>query len=130
MVGPHGARLSVGVVDGRNYRVSGSVFNDTNRNGRLDASETGPTGRTVFADYNFNGRFDADEPSTTTGPGGYYVLITRGTNVSVRLLLNAGETLSLPFGATSIWLPIITGDATGKNIGIVSTAASTGLLAT
>ncbi len=100
--------------------VTGVIFSDTNHNGRLDAGETRLIHRTVFADYNFNGRFDAGEPSALTDSAGSYSLATRSTNVSLRLVVNTGENVSLPYGATSLWLPSVNGTITGKNLGIAS----------
>ncbi len=55
-------------------QVSGSVYDDTNGNGALDAGESGIAGRSVFADNDDDGVFDAGEPSTTTNGSGAYTL--------------------------------------------------------
>ncbi len=106
----------IGLKSDRN--ITGTIFLDTNRNGRLDAGENKLAGRTVFADYNFNGRLDVGEASALTDATGAYLLPTRATNVSLRLLLKPGESVSLPYGASSIWLSSVSGIITGKNIGV------------
>ena len=54
--------------------VSGLIFNDTNGNGRRDATESGLANIRVYADLNYNGVYDAGEPSTLTDSTGYYDL--------------------------------------------------------
>jgi hypothetical protein len=52
--------------------ISGTVFNDANGNGVLDAGETGMAGVVVFLDANGNGVLDANEMYTTTDANGHY----------------------------------------------------------
>ena len=52
--------------------ISGTVFNDANKNNSKDSSESGIGGVTVFIDKNKNGSKDSGEPSTTTDSGGGY----------------------------------------------------------
>jgi Ca2+-binding RTX toxin-like protein len=52
--------------------ISGTVFNDTNGNGVLDAGEEGIQGRVVYIDSNKDGILDNGEPSTTTDAAGYW----------------------------------------------------------
>src|SRR5688572_17576932 len=54
--------------------VSGTVYDDRNRNGRRDAGEAGLAGRTVFIDYEGDGLHDADEPFATTAADGTYTI--------------------------------------------------------
>ncbi len=105
--------------------VSGTVFADTNRDGRRDGSESALAGRSVFADYNYNGLPDVNEPAAITDANGLYSIATRGSNVSLKVVLTAGEAVSLPYGATNLWLATVSGTVAGKNIGIVSTVPPT-----
>jgi uncharacterized delta-60 repeat protein len=52
--------------------VSGRVFNDLNRNGRLDAGEPPLAQRTVYLDQNGNGQLDTGERSVVTNTTGDY----------------------------------------------------------
>ncbi len=114
-----GKNLGIATTVTSGPSVTGTVFTDANRNGRLDTGEARLAGRTVFADYNFNGRLDAGEASALTDAAGAYSITTRTSNVSLRLALNANESVSLPYGATSIWLSSVSGTVTGKNFGVI-----------
>lgn len=66
-------------ISGRNFGrqsaigyVSGTVFNDADGNGAVNAGEAGLGGWRVFADHNGNGVLDNAEPSTTTSSNGFY----------------------------------------------------------
>jgi hypothetical protein len=107
-------------------RVTGTIYSDTDRDGRLDSGEAGLANRTVFADYDYDGVLDANEPRALTDASGNYSLATRASQVSLRVLLNAGEQLTLGYGATSIWLSTVNGTVTGKNFGVASAAALNG----
>jgi hypothetical protein len=118
-----GIRLSSG------SRVTGTVFSDSDRDGRLDTGEAGLVGRTVFADYDYDGILDASEPRALTDASGNYSLATRASQVSLRVVLNAGEQLTIGYGATSIWLSTVNGTVSGKNFGIAPLApASTSIV--
>ena len=54
--------------------VSGTVYNDRNRNGGLNSGEEGLAGRLVFADYNANGILDVTEPRVSTAADGRFRL--------------------------------------------------------
>jgi hypothetical protein len=55
--------------------VSGIVFEDFNKNGRLDPGEVGLGTAFIYADLNNNGVFEATEPNTTSAVGsGAWVL--------------------------------------------------------
>lgn len=120
-----------GTVTGRNFgiwyptntaSVSGSVFADTNRNGRRDAGEAGLAGRTVFADYNYNGRFDTgDIPTTTDASGNYKLFSVRTSGLQLGVVTGAEESISLPYGATTLWIGELLGlGVSGKNLGVVT----------
>jgi hypothetical protein len=70
--------------------VSGSVFNDTNRNGKRNPHDAGIAGRIVFNDWNQNGQLDEWEPSTTTDANGNYLLNTWPGDVYIRVLPQPG----------------------------------------
>ena len=57
--------------------VSGTLFNDTNSNGTLDASESPVSARKVYIDANNNGSLDSTEPSATSDSTGKYTLTYR-----------------------------------------------------
>lgn len=107
----------IGLISNRT--ITGTIFLDTNRNGRLDGGENKLAGRTVFADYNYNGVPDAGEPQAVTDADGLYQLLPRAVQVSVRLVVGIGEAVSLPYGAISLWFPTVAGTMTGKNIGLL-----------
>jgi hypothetical protein len=52
--------------------VSGVAFNDANRNGKQDGTETVLAGVHIFADLNKNGKQDGNEPGMTTADDGSY----------------------------------------------------------
>ena len=55
--------------------VSGTVFNDANRNGINDPAENGLAGWTVFVDTNANGVLNAGERSAVTDINGRYAIL-------------------------------------------------------
>lgn len=55
--------------------VSGTVFNDANRNGINDPAENGLAGWTVFVDTNANGVLSAGERSVVTDINGRYAIL-------------------------------------------------------
>ncbi len=55
-------------------RITGTVFNDLNGNGALDAGESGLSGWTVFIDPNLNGILDNGEPYAVTDANGNFSL--------------------------------------------------------
>ncbi|HEX4794500.1 MAG TPA: SdrD B-like domain-containing protein [Humisphaera sp.] len=63
--------------------IGGSVINDTNANGVLDAGEKGIAGRTLYLDGNKNGKLDAGEKTATTAADGSYAFtnLAAGTYV-------------------------------------------------
>ena len=52
--------------------IYGTVVNDVNVNGKLDAGEHGLAGRTVFLNIDGTGVADTNNPSTTTDASGNY----------------------------------------------------------
>lgn len=54
--------------------ATGTIYNDTDKDGVRDASEAGLSGWTVYNDTNNNGQLDFSESSTTTSSTGTYQL--------------------------------------------------------
>ncbi len=98
--------------------VSGTVFRDTNRNGKLDAGETGLAGYVIFLDTNFNGVRDASEKSTTSASNGTYSLTgiaAGGYNVTIVL----GISTIISPSSKYWWTNIAAGQTvSGKNYAI------------
>ena len=70
------------VIEPPPVTVSGTVYNDYNDNGQLDAGEPGLAGWTVYLDTNGNKSFDPGEPSAVTNANGQYTLPISFTDVS------------------------------------------------
>jgi hypothetical protein len=78
-------------------RVTGTKFQDTNRNGTRDYGERGVAGVTVFADANGNAVLDAGERSSVTGAdGGYEIGGMRPGTYTVREVSPAGYSCTTP----------------------------------
>jgi hypothetical protein len=92
-----------GNVTGQNFlvtrksAVSGVVWADANRNGRIDSTETRWSGRRVFDDLDGNGVYSIGEPSTLTNFKGAYVLrnLSAGTH-RIRVELPKGNIVTTP----------------------------------
>lgn len=69
-------RLAVEALERRELLavIQGTVFEDLNGDGGLDASDPGFAGATVYLDQNQNGRFDDGEVTAQTGADGAYQL--------------------------------------------------------
>ncbi len=80
-----GANFSTGQVTGR-------IFQDDNRNGALDTSETGLPYANVYADLNNNLQRDSNEPFAQSGATGFYSLsgLTYGKASNIRMELYQG----------------------------------------
>lgn len=77
--------------------ITGTVFIDTNDNGKLDAGETGISGRTVFLDKDGSGQPDQTNTSVTTGADGTYVFAgLPAGQYTVKEVLPSNTTLSTP----------------------------------
>src|SRR5262249_19132372 len=60
--------------------ISGTVFQDINRNGVRDAGEPGLAGQTVFLDLSGSGVLESADPTTTTdAAGSYQFTVSPGT---------------------------------------------------
>ena len=64
--GDGNAVADIGATERIQSEISGTLFDDLNRNGQQEGTEPGLGGRTVFLDQNRNGLLDEGELSTTT----------------------------------------------------------------
>ncbi len=82
-------------TDGQIGSVSGVVFKDANRDGRLEGADQGQAGVRVFLDTNHNDVYDAGEPTTMTGAGGAFVFkgLANGT-YQVGVVPGAGQAVT------------------------------------
>ncbi|MDZ4848571.1 MAG: Ig-like domain-containing protein [Pirellulaceae bacterium] len=70
------ATMAFGLSTGmRGGFVSGTTFNDRNRNGLIGSGEEGLANQLVYADYNSNGVADVGEPRAVSGANGTYILV-------------------------------------------------------
>lgn len=96
----------------RGTSLTGTVFNDLNRDSTRAASEPGLAGVTVFVDANGNGVLDPGEISTTTNADGTYTLAAPpGTN-TIAALAPAG------FVFTTAASRSVSNGGTGVNFGM------------
>jgi len=94
--------------------LTGSVFNDFNRDAVRGAGEAGLGGIRVFVDANGNGAYDSGELSTTTAADGTYSLaVGVGSNL-VSVVAPAGFVFSTPATRT------VTTGASNVNFGLYS----------
>ena len=77
--------------------IRGTVFEDTNGNGRRDGIERGLSGWTVFIDKDLDGKLDAGEKVRVTNAAGDYRFagLTPGTYI-VRIVQQSGFTRTNP----------------------------------
>jgi hypothetical protein len=106
---------------------SGTVFRDTNANGKFDTGETGLAGWTVWLDLSGDGVIDPGEPVMTTDSTGHYAFDT--TNVPPALIGSNGDKgdlvrFDLPVGSGGRWLNTT---ATSATIDRTTTPNATGV---
>ncbi len=79
--------------------ISGTVFNDANKNGVQDSGEAGLAGWTVYIDLNNSKELQSGDPQTTTNSSGQYDFagLAAGTYI-VRVIPAAGWTQTYPTG--------------------------------
>lgn len=85
--------LSTGTIGGA---ISGTQFNDRNRNGRRDSGEEGLGSFTVYVDANRNGTLDSSEPRTTTAVDGSFNLNAPAGTHYIRVVQPSGWTQTTP----------------------------------
>ncbi|MCY2983939.1 MAG: Ig-like domain-containing protein [Planctomycetota bacterium] len=76
--------------------VTGTNFNDRNRNGRQDTGDEGLAGWTIYADINGNNVLDAGDTSTTTAANGTYTLGVPVGTFNIRSVLKPGWVVTAP----------------------------------
>jgi hypothetical protein len=67
-----GSATDIGSVEFGNASISGTVFNDSNANGKKDAGENGLGGIKLFIDLNQDGSPDNGDPVVTTNSSGNF----------------------------------------------------------
>jgi large repetitive protein len=92
--------------------LTGTVFNDLNRDASRGSNEPGLGGITVFVDANGNGVLNAGEISTTTNPDGTYSLAAPAGTNTIAALAPAG------FIFTTAASRSVAGGATNVNFGL------------
>jgi hypothetical protein len=105
----------------KNASIAGKAYNDADRDGVRDSTETGIAGLKVYDDKNNNGVLDSGERSTTTDSSGNYTLgsLVAGAR-NVRIVLPSGKTLSAPTGGKYAITPMSGQVITGKDFGLKS----------
>lgn len=91
------AGLAWGLATGtQGTSLSGTVFNDANRDSARGAGESGLGGVRVFVDANGNGTFDTGETSTLTAADGSFTLPVAAGNNQISIVPPAGYVLTTP----------------------------------
>jgi uncharacterized delta-60 repeat protein len=95
--------------------VTGTVFNDANRNGTRDSGEGGIANRTVYVDANGNNALDTGERSAVTNASGVYLLtgLLPGT-YALRQILPGGFTQTAPSGGASASAVVVSEQTTAN----------------
>jgi protocatechuate 3,4-dioxygenase beta subunit len=90
-------------VTGENFGItgpltlSGTVFSDTNSNGKQDSGEAGLSGWTVYVDLNKDGKFESSENNKTTASNGTYSFVSlKAGTYEIRVVPKTGYTLTAP----------------------------------
>lgn len=92
--------------------LTGTVFNDLNRDGVRGSGESGQGGITVFVDANGNGVLDPGEISTVTAADGTYSLPVAAGNNLIAAVAPAGFVFTTPSSRQ------VSGGASGVNFGL------------
>ena len=96
--------------------ITGTVYSDANKNGKLDSGEIGIPGVTVYLDLKNDGKDDSGDPTATTSSTGTYSFtgIAPGS-YTVREVLLSGDTFTT---ASSLTATVTSGGTTsGENFG-------------
>jgi hypothetical protein len=103
--------------------ISGTVFNDLNASGTVNAGEKGLANETVYVDLNFDGMFDQGDASVLTDTHGDYDFTVQNAGVyRVSIVVPSGFRQTDP--AKNFYDVIVTGFGdihSGENFGITST---------
>jgi O-glycosyl hydrolase len=106
--------------------IRGTVFNDSNGNGKQDSGETGLVGIEFYNDANNNGKFDPGELTTTTtdSTGNYIFAGLSPGNYKIRQMLPAGSRQTTPANNFGWTLTLSANQTlTGNNFGEQATIA-------
>jgi hypothetical protein len=77
--------------------ISGVVFRDANRDGKISPGEIGLSGWEVYADLNNNGKLDPGEPlSISDGSGHYHITDLLPGGYTIRIVPRAGYRQTAP----------------------------------
>ena len=110
----------------RTASIAGTVYQDSNRTGAIDAGDTTLAGVTVFLDGNGNGQLDAGELSAVTGSSGAYRFdgLKPGDYALAQVLpggtaqLMGAGTVSLAYGASVSGNDFLDGVLPAANAGL------------
>jgi len=100
--------------------ISGTIFDDANADGQLEAGELGLSGRTLFLDLNHNGVLDAGEPTALTDSKGNYSF--QNVIPGSYTLEYAGLPSDSATSASGVFIPVQVNGGTvlsGQNFGIL-----------
>jgi len=112
------ASMSWGLATGKvGQALTGTVYSDTNQDGRLTSGEAGLSGITVFADFNGNGVLDAGETATTSGSNGSYSLALAPSTVRIVAMPPSN------FSSASQTVTVGTTGASNVNLGLARVSA-------
>ena len=95
--------------------ASGTVFNDTNGNGKQDGGDAGLAGWIVYVDSNKNGQFDPGEISTKTDSAGDFNLALKSGTYTISVEIRQGYYETAPH-ALSYTVTVTAGQTTGGEL--------------
>ncbi len=107
--------------------VTGTIWNDKNRNGRIDTGEPGLEGWTIFADLNGDGIRNITEQQTTSGTNGRYTLTASAGTILIKAALQPGWQATNPSNGVQSVVVAVDQIKDGINFGFVNpTPTATG----
>lgn len=112
--------LSTGRIGGS---ITGTQFNDRNRNGRRDSGEEGLAGFTVYVDFDRDGILDAGEPRSLTSSTGAFSLSAPAGTHYVRVVQPSGWSQTLP--ASGFLTAVVSNNNTVSGLTFASFQANT-----
>jgi hypothetical protein len=108
--------------------ITGSVFNDSQMDGKLNTGDSMTAGTKLFLDKNKNGILDIGEPSTTTDANGNFHFTNLGAGAyRVREIIPSGYRTTSPAGYFDVTVPA-GGIAGGYYFGLTTQALVSGTL--
>ena len=123
-----GAVLGTTGGGGGTGSISGTLFNDANKDGKFDSGDSALSNRKAFIDANKNGKLDSGEKTATTNSSGVYTFtgLAAGTYVVRRGDTPAGYSYTEPVGGAYTITLSAGQKVTGKDIGVVLGSVSAG----